>query len=381
MKPGYYLQSDQLQLLLDNLLRDGYLCLGPQVRDDAIIFDSITSVTQLPQGVRDKQAPGSYSLSQNTSAKYFDWANGPQAIKPLLFAPREKLWQSQQAADGHISFETSEPELKPIAIIGARACDIAAMKIQDQHFLQQQFVDPYYKQRRENILIIAVNCGSPADTCFCHSTGDGPFVDDSTNNIGADIILTELQDGFLVAAYTDKGEKLLNGLSLRETTETQLAESESIAINASKQNRQLPLSDIRTGLLNALDSESWQNVAERCLSCGNCTAVCPTCFCHSENDLAELDGRSSAHYREWDSCFSQGHSYIHGITIRAETSQRYRQWLTHKFASWVDQYGRSGCVGCGRCITWCPVGIDVVESVSQVIEHQKSSAVMEKRHD
>jgi len=366
MKPARYFKSDQFQLLLDNLLRGGYVCMGPQARDGAIVFDSFTSVTQLPQGFNDQQAPGSYSLIHDNSSKYFDWANGPQAIKPLLFSPRENLWVSEQAVNGDISFKSCEPELKPMAIIGARACDVAAMKIQDQHFLQQLFVDPYYKARRANLLVIAVNCGSPADTCFCHSTGDGPFVD-----AGADILLTELQDGFLVEVHTEICEKFLKGMSLHDVNQAQNTEAKKIAINASRQNRKLPAADIRSGLMKKLDDDAWHDIAELCLSCGNCTAVCPTCFCHSESDAPELDGSSSTHFREWDSCFGQGHSYIHGITIRADTSQRYRQWLTHKFSSWFDQYGRSGCVGCGRCITWCPVGIDVTESITKVMTHQQ----------
>ena len=367
MNPKCYLfQNDQLLHFLDNRKGAGYACVGPQVRDGTIIYDSISSIEQLPRGISDEQKPGNYSLNTNTSSKYFNWANGPQAIKPLLFAPKEKLWGSKQSAEGQISFKTTEPDIKPVAIIGARACDIAAMEIQDQHFLQQEFVDPYYKARRNNLLIVAVNCGHPAETCFCHSTGDGPFVGD-----GADVVLTELQHGFLIAAQTNQGEKILEGLSLQDCTKQQLEESELIESTASKQTRKLPEFDIKSRLFNELDNEAWHSIATKCLSCGNCTSVCPTCFCHSENEVPELDGKSSAHYREWDSCFSQGHSYIHGITIRSETSQRYRQWLTHKFASWHEQYGRSGCVGCGRCITWCPVGIDVTESLEHFEERRR----------
>lgn len=359
-----FIRSDRLQLLLDNLHHSGYDCFGPQVIDGAIVFDHITSTDQLPCGISDVQTPGSYALTKSNNTKYFDWANGPQAIKPLLFAPRENLWRSERPTDIEVTFKTIEVECRPMAIIGARACDIAAMKLQDKHFLQQQFVDPYYQSRRDNLLIIAVNCGHPADTCFCHSTGDGPFVDNTTDDNGADVVLTEIQDGFIIQTFTGQGEKLIDGLPLEDCNKQQQAESETIETNAAKQKRQLPTFDIRSRLLNALDNNAWQDIATKCLSCGNCVAVCPTCFCHSENDEPELDGKTSVHYREWDTCFSQGHSYIHGITIRGDTSQRYRQWLTHKFATWFDQYGRSGCVGCGRCITWCPVGIDVTESLA-----------------
>ncbi|MDH3343055.1 MAG: 4Fe-4S dicluster domain-containing protein, partial [Gammaproteobacteria bacterium] len=323
----------------------GYSCIGPQVRDGAIIYDEINSVEQLPYGIGGEQSPGHYSLVENNSKKYFDWANGPQAIKPLLFASREKLWQSQQSVEGVISFDKNEPEARPTVIFGARACDVAAMKIQDQHFLEQEFVDPYYKARREKLIIIAVNCSHPADTCFCQSTGDGPFVDE-----GADLVLTELDQGFLVETQSSRAELFLEGLALEDSSKEQLDEYETIKKNASNQKRKLPKFDIKSRLQNELNNDAWHEIATKCLSCGNCTSVCPTCFCHSENEVPELDGKSSTHYREWDSCFSQGHSYIHGITIRSETSQRYRQWLTHKFSSWHEQYGRSGCVGCGRCI-------------------------------
>jgi ferredoxin len=135
---------------------------------------------------------------------------------------------------------------------------------------------------------------------------------------------------------------------------------------AEAQQRTLPGRDLQAPLFARLSHPQWQAIGERCLACGNCTAVCPTCFCHSEQEHPALDGGGSEHVREWDSCFTPGHSYIHGVVIRAETSQRYRQWLTHKLGSWHEQYGRSGCVGCGRCITWCPVGIDITEEVTTI---------------
>lgn len=366
----HFFQTNQLQSLLNKLHEHGYTCIGPQLRDDVIIFDEISSVEQLPQGINDNQTPGSYSLHSSNTKKYFDWANGPQAIKPLLFTPREELWQSVQLTQGQLSFKTTELSLKPLAVFGVRACDIAAMRIQDQHFLQQEFVDPCYKARRESILTIAVNCAHPAETCFCHSTGDGPFINIKTCDDGVDIVLTELEDGFLINAQTDKGKKVIENLSLQHYSDAHITESRKIAARASSQKKQLAKSDIKTRLFEEANNEAWHTIAAECLSCGNCTSVCPTCFCHSEKDIPELDAHTSSHIREWDSCFTQGHSYIHGITIRSETSQRYRQWLTHKFSSWHEQYGRSGCVGCGRCITWCPVGIDVTESIAKIVERR-----------
>lgn len=355
----HFFDTGQLQVLIDHLQQAGYTCIGPQVRDGAIVYDEINSIDQLPRGISDEQSPGHYSLKTNDSTQTcFGWANGPQAIKPLLFSPREQLWSSCRSDDGQLHFETPGIKPKKLAILGARACDIAALKLHDKHFLGGTIVDPYYRTRREQLLIIAVNCASPSDNCFCHSTGDGPFVDD-----GYDIALTELTTGFIAQTETTTGEKLLSRIELQPCSAKHFQQSDQIRQNASRQKRQLPQVDIRTSLFKQLDHNAWHDIASKCLSCGNCTSVCPTCFCHSEFDQPTLDGTSSLHLREWDSCFNQGHSYIHGITIRSQTSQRYRQWLTHKFSSWYEQYGRSGCVGCGRCITWCPVGIDVIESL------------------
>ena len=112
------------------------------------------------------------------------------------------------------------------------------------------------------------------------------------------------------------------------------------------------------------ESPIWDAVAERCLSCTNCTAVCPTCFCTSVEDVTDLSGDVAGRERVWDSCFNADFSYIHGGTVRGSTRSRYRQWMTHKLGSWIDQFGMSGCVGCGRCITWCPAAIDITEEAA-----------------
>lgn len=356
-----FLQHAQLDYLIQALGQAGYQVVGPQSRAGVIAFDTLGHAEQLPYGVSDQQQPGSYRLTMGNPQRAFAWANGPQAFKPYLFTPRETLWRAERCADGAMQFSTPALKTQKLAILGVRPCDLAALALQDQHFLHCSYPDPYYHLRRENVLIIAVHCGHPAETCFCVSTGDGPRA-----TLGFDLALGELDQGFVVQAGSALGEEIITPLNLPLASEQQQSMLNQELEQAQRQQRTLPGRDLQAPLFANLDHPRWAEVAERCLSCGNCTSVCPTCFCHSEQDVPALDGLSSEHVRQWDSCFTQGHSYIHGITIRAETKFRYRQWLTHKLGSWHEQYGRSGCVGCGRCIAWCPTGIDITEEAAAI---------------
>jgi ferredoxin len=356
-----FLPRDSLQALLNILVQQGYRCIGPQLREGAIVYEPLHHVAALPAGVRVTQAPGSYRTGQTGDARQFAWANGPQALKPLLFAPQEPMWRARRTETG-FTVETSIPETGPLAVIGVRACDLAALAIQDRIFLQRENPDPYYAARRAGLFLVAVNCTHPAATCFCASTGDGPGASHSF-----DIALTELEQGFVSEAGSERGAAVLRELALyaASVADTEAAH-QAVEHAAHVQTRSLPGRNLRDQLFANLDHPRWDEVAQRCLSCGNCTLVCPTCFCHAQTEVPTLDGLSSVHQRQWDSCFTEGHGYIHGVQLRPEIRQRYRQWLTHKLGSWHDQFGRSGCVGCGRCIAWCPVGIDLTAE-AQVI--------------
>lgn len=360
MRAGRFLLQDQLQTLLDRLCEAGYRVIGPQVRDGAIQYLDLRTASELPSGWRDSQSPGRYRLRASASPRRFAWANGPQAFKPQLFRSKETLWRCTRDGDGRLTFDAEAPATQPLAVIGARACDIAALGLQDAHFLDRTR-DPAYTARRRDLFIVAVHCMHPADTCFCASTGDGPRVTG-----GFDLALSELDDGFVVEVGSDAGRAVAEGLPLIDAGAAQLDQADAeIAAAGEGQSRQLP--QAIAGTLSARPHHSrWDEVATRCLACGNCTSVCPTCFCSAERDVPMLDGMYSEHVREWDSCFSEGHAHLHGYQVRPTTTFRYRQWLTHKLDTWHAQYGRSGCVGCGRCITWCPVGIDLTEEAASL---------------
>lgn len=358
-----------LQHLIDVLRAKGYRVVGPAVRDGAVLWDTIRQVSDLPSGRRDEQEPGRYRLEQTGTTRIFGVVHGPQSLKPFTFAPREPLLQIERTKNG-LSARPTLPHYEKVAIVGARACDLAGLAIQDQIFLKDAYRDPYYQARREGLFLVAVNCTRALATCFCASTETGPRAVS-----GFDLALTELDEVFLVEAGSAAGEEVVGELSLAPASTTQVREAEQqIQACANSQTRRLDTSHLPQALYDAHEHPRWDDVAARCLACGNCTMVCPTCFCHTVEETPDLTQQRAEHSRLWDSCFTQDHGYIHGKNIRPTIKDRYRMWLTHKLASWIDQFGTSGCVGCGRCITWCPVGIDLTEELPALLERPTGKA-------
>jgi len=356
-----FLPRDQMPALFRELGNAGYRVLAPVARAGVIQFSDADSLASL-QGVHVEQAPGHYRLTRHDDVFCFSWAVGPQALKPLTFCAEEALWRVDE--NQGLDFSVVEPDIRPTAVIGARACDLAALALQRRHFEQPGREDEHFRRRAAALFIVAVDCHTSAETCFCHSTGDGPAV-----ATGADLRLHELAEGYLIEALSERGQPVLQRLPVFPATAEQIeCQQTQLEQAAGQQQRVLPPGDLTPGLREQWESPAWRAVAGRCLSCTNCTAVCPTCFCSSQQQQSLPEPGRHEQSRRWDSCFTAQHSYIHGIVIRADTTARYRQWLTHKLGFWHQQYGRSGCVGCGRCIAWCPAGIDLVASVRQVLE-------------
>jgi ferredoxin len=349
-----------LDELLGAIARRGFRLIGPTLRDGAIIYDDITSAADLPAGWTDEQDGGHYRVHRRDDEALFGYAVGPQSWKRYLFPATSLLWRSGQEAGGDAA---AGP---PMAFIGVRACELRAIAIQDRVFLEGQQVDPVYASRRAGAFLVAVNCGTAAGTCFCVSMQAGPKAES-----GFDLALTELMDGgrheFLVEAGTSRGADVLAEVASRaaDGADTRAA-AQVTERTAASMGRQLDTRGIKDLLYDNLDHPRWDDVASRCLTCGNCTMVCPTCFCFSITDVNDLTGTEAEQRRSWDSCFTMDHSYVHGGPVRASSRSRYRQWMTHKLATWIDQFGTSGCVGCGRCITWCPVGIDITEEAAAI---------------
>jgi sulfhydrogenase subunit beta (sulfur reductase) len=363
------LTTDGFQALLDALARRGYRVIGPRMRDQAIVYDDIASVGDLPVGWTESQDAGRYRIEQRGDGALFGYAVGPHSWKRFLHAPVLRLWRAEP--EGPAMRVTPEPPPeRPFAFIGVRACELHAIAIQDRVLLGGERADPQYRARREGAFIVAVNCGKAGGTCFCVSMGTGPKA-----SAGYDLALTELlaADGhcFLLEAGSEAGRALLaelpSGAADRPANGTEIAAAEAVvACTAASMGREMPAEGLRDLLLANPEHPRWDEVAARCLTCGNCTMVCPTCFCTSTEEGSDLATGETSRSRRWDSCFTMDFSYIHGGSVRASARSRYRQWMTHKLATWFDQFGSSGCVGCGRCVTWCPVGIDITEEVAAI---------------
>jgi ferredoxin len=365
---------DGLDLLIGMLAGLGYDTRGPVVRDGAVLPGRLSSVADLPVGCHDEQAPGRYRLVRGDDDTAFGWAVGPGSWKAELFPPSQELWRAtvdhgtvilsgdEQGQDGR----AASP--RPLALVGVRPCELAGLAVLDRVLMDGAVADPFYRRRRQGAFVVAAECGAPAGTCFCTSMGTGPAV--APDDDIADVVLTELDDDdghrFLLRAATDRGAGVLSRIPTAPASAADVEAREQVLTGAEAgMGRRLETDDLPELLVRNLDNPRWQEVAERCLACGNCTLVCPTCFCSDVRDTSELDG--TVHRRRtWSSCFDLDHSYLHGGAVRRSTSSRYRQWLTHKLATWWDQFGTSGCVGCGRCIAWCPVGIDLTEEAAAI---------------
>ncbi|MFF4582652.1 4Fe-4S dicluster domain-containing protein [Streptomyces sp. NPDC001389] len=362
------LGPDGLEALVRALKRRGRTVIGPTVRDGAIVLDALDSAAALPYGWGVELEAGRYRLRPRADGAAFAHSAGPQSWKSFLHPERVRQWSADRGPDGGLAVREEEPEDLSYAFLGVRPCDLRAIRILDRVLTGGRHRDPAYASRRTGAFLIAVECTEPGATCFCVSMDTGPAVD-----CGYDLALTEVVDAaghrFLCRSGTPEGAEVLAELPGRAADEaTRAAAADGVRGASERMGRSLPVVDLRTLMRDSLDADRWDDVTARCLSCGNCTMVCPTCFCTTTEDVTDLTGDHAERWRRWDSCYDLDFSFLHGGPVRASPRSRYRQWLTHKLGTWHDQFDSSGCVGCGRCIVWCPTGIDLTEEVRALHE-------------
>jgi ferredoxin len=362
------LQHRDLQRLFDALKKKGYRVIGPTILGSAIVYEEMTSIDDLPKGWEDEQNGGSYRLKRRDDEASFSYVVGPHTWKQFLHLPSVRFWQARLDESG---FQvTQEKEVGAnYAFLGVRPCELHAIGIQDKVLLDGKYTDPLYKLQRANTFIVAVNCARAGGTCFCTSMDTGPKA-----TTGFDLALTEVIDVddsnhhyYVVEIGSDRGAEVLAEVPCVDADQRNREVADRISERtATQMGRAMDTTDIKELLYQNYDHSRWDDVADRCLNCANCTAVCPTCFCTTVEDATDLSGSTAERWRKWDSCFTMDFSYIHGGSIRRSAKARYRQWMMHKLATWIDQFGTTGCVGCGRCITWCPVGIDITEELRAI---------------
>jgi len=359
--PAYFLPRAELDRFIAALAAGGREVIGPTVADGTVVLSQVASAAQLPVGAGLDNAPGRSRLVRRADERIFDQPVGPMSWKNFTFPPRVTQVAWQPTDDGLRPAPPRRP-VPPRAFLGVRACEIAALRIHDRVLRDGPTPDGDYAARRADNLIVAVECAVAGGTCFCSTMGTGPEVTD-----GYDLALSELDDGFVVRTGSPAGTAAVAGLALAPAAADQVAAARA-AVGAVRAAMDVPFETdgLAERLTAAAESPRWAEIAERCLACANCTLVCPTCFCNSATQRSDLDGGSASTERNWDSCFTLDFARVAGGNFRTRPADRYRQWLTHKFGTWWDQFGSSGCVGCGRCITWCPVGIDVREELVKV---------------
>jgi len=364
-RPGSKLLISQegLKRLMAALSALGDL-IGPKAIGGVLTYARISGPEDMPRGMTDEQSAGRYRLLPSGREAYFDFTLGAQGWKSFFSPPSVELFSVTNGADGY-TITQSEPALRPLVLFGVRPCELAAIAMQDKIYTQGDHVDQVYAARRKGAFIVAINCARPSGGCFCVSMGTGPKA-----QTGFDIAITEVLEGkdhfFLAEPGSAAGEKFLSELGFPPAGDGQVALAEKTSSAAAgRMGKAINQNGLKDALYASYDHPQWAKTGQRCLSCGSCAAVCPTCFCLKYEDYTDLSGKASRK-RGWDVCLGRDYSYIHGGPARPSAMARYRHFVIHKLASWIDQFGSPGCVGCGRCIVWCPAGIDITQHAAAI---------------
>ncbi len=277
--------------------------------------------------------------------------------------PAKSLFLPQSEAlmkfDGILrSVETDEKEK---IIFGLRACDAHALRLLDHALVDEQNPDEYWEKKRAAAVVITLGCNSPDETCFCTAVGGSPF-----NTTGSDAMLVEMGEEYLVYSISKKAEALFQDLPQADESKTQNAQRFMKEVET-RMPGLFPKQELHDALMASFETDFWKAVSQSCLGCGVCTFLCPSCFCF---DIVDETVRRER-VRNWDSCMFRKYSLeASGHNPRPTKTERTRQRVMHKFAYWVDLIDEMGCTGCGRCVRYCPVNIDIRAIATEALHRE-----------
>ncbi|RLF00834.1 MAG: hypothetical protein DRJ57_00315 [Thermoprotei archaeon] len=287
-----------------------------------------------------------------------------------FFFPEVEVLFTYRVTEGRVELYDKLEEVRGAkrVLLGVRPCDIKSLEILDK-VLIGEYKDPYYAARRDGTLIVGLTCNEPDEYCFCAFTGSGPQASG-----GFDLLMTDLGDRYLVEIGSDRGERVVNlNLDLfKPASKDEVNEREEILkrVEAEIKRQELPdLTKVYEAFVKNFDAELWLEYGRRCLACGKCNYVCPTCRCFDVYDEPSLDKSGGKRVRVWDSCHFLSFTRVAGGKVfRSERPSRVKQRIYHKYCYGVDEIGEIECVGCGRCIKVCPASIDIREAAKRVVE-------------
>jgi ferredoxin len=300
-----------------------------------------------------------------------DYRNTPKPVKGIFFPQTEELIRFERQRDDFNRVEEVPLDTTPTILMGVRPCDARSFLLLDEIFMQGPYLDPYYVARRENTLVISLACTQPRRTCFCHAFDSGPY-----DRQGADVAMRDAGDAYLLEGVSARGAEFLAGLDMTPADEEHLQKAREIEAGARERLHAVePVAGLEEHLADLFESDIWGESGEKCLACGTCTYVCPTCHCFNIEDRVLAQG--GERLRTWDSCmYSTFTAQASGHNPRPDQGSRWRQRAMHKFEYLPRNVGRYGCVGCGRCIAACPVHVDIrqiLERIRQTLEQERRS--------
>ncbi|MEW6070064.1 MAG: 4Fe-4S dicluster domain-containing protein [Candidatus Thermoplasmatota archaeon] len=304
-----------------------------------------------------------FSIINDGTKIFYEYSNSTIPPKQIIFPQSEVLFKFQLTRK-ITELQVPVTEGKEKIILWLRPCDAKSFLILDKIF-DSEYKDNNYINKRKTTTLVGLSCNSPSSNCFCTSIKGSPF---SKENL--DVLFTELDKSYYVEVITKKGEELIEKAPRLFSEVSKEASIKKVELQAEAERkivRSVEVNKITEKLKAIYESAFWDSIGEKCIACGICAYLCPTCHCFDINDEVSITRAKGARIRTWDYCTHQLYTLqASGFNPRPTQKYRVRNRVYHKFKYFQDNFNSTGCVGCGRCVEYCPVNIDVSEILSKI---------------